>query len=60
MQSYWLIILAILVGAYIALNRFRRTEKGTYIIDSLILRSPVFGPLLKKVAVAKFTGQWQR
>jgi type IV pilus assembly protein PilC len=55
MQSYWWVIGAILVGIYIALSRFYKTQKGRWTIDSLILKSPVFGPLLKKVAVAKFS-----
>lgn len=54
-QSYWYYMAGALVAAYIAFNRFRSTEKGTLIIDQLILKSPVFGPLMKKVAVAKFT-----
>ncbi len=54
-QSYWYYAVGVLVAAYIAFNRFRSTEKGTLIIDELILKAPVFGPLLKKVAVAKFT-----
>ncbi len=54
-QSYWYYAVGGLVAAYIAFNRFRSTEKGTLIIDQLILKSPVFGPLLKKVAVSKFT-----
>ncbi len=54
-QSYWYYAVGVLVAAYIAFNRFRSTEKGTLIIDQMILKSPVFGPLLKKVAVAKFT-----
>jgi len=45
----------VVVVAFIAFKRFYKTERGTLIIDDLILRSPVFGPLLKKVAVAKFT-----
>ncbi len=31
------------------------TEKGMMAIDRVTLRSPVFGPLLRKVAVSKFT-----
>ncbi|MDQ5986446.1 MAG: Type II secretion system protein F [Syntrophus sp. SKADARSKE-3] len=54
-QSYFIYMVVAVVGIAIAFNRFRATEKGTFIIDSLILKSPVFGPLLKKVAVAKFT-----
>ena len=53
-QSYWYLGVAILVVIYIIFSRFYRTEKGRWTIDSLILKSPVFGPLLKKVAVAKF------
>ncbi|MHB8771947.1 MAG: type II secretion system F family protein [Syntrophales bacterium] len=54
-QDYWLYAVGILIAVTIAFKRFYATEKGTLTIDALILKSPVFGPLLKKVAVAKFT-----
>jgi type IV pilus assembly protein PilC len=54
-QNYFLFMVAVLVIIYIAFVRFYRTEKGRWTIDSLILKSPVFGDLLKKVAVAKFS-----
>jgi len=54
-QNYWWIMAGILVVVYIIFNRFRKTEKGRWTIDALILKSPIFGPLLKKVAVAKFS-----
>jgi type IV pilus assembly protein PilC len=38
-----------------AFKRFRATEKGRIITDDVFLRLPVFGILLRKVAVAKFT-----
>jgi len=44
-----------IVIAIFAFRRFYKTEKGTLLIDDLILRAPVFGPLLKKVAVARFS-----
>jgi type IV pilus assembly protein PilC len=37
------------------LRRFYRTERGKHILDDLTLRVPIFGPLMRKVAVAKFT-----
>ena len=50
---------AYLIGALIlfafAYKRFSKTEKGRIILDDLFLRLPVFGTLLRKVAVAKFT-----
>ena len=54
-QSYFLFIIAIMVIIYIGFNRFYKTEKGRFLIDTLVLKAPVFGPLLKKVAVAKFS-----
>jgi type IV pilus assembly protein PilC len=33
----------------------RRTEKGKLSIDKIVLKLPIFGVLLNKVAVAKFT-----
>jgi type IV pilus assembly protein PilC len=36
-------------------KRFYRTERGKRLVDSLLLKAPVFGPLIQKVAVAKFT-----
>ena len=54
-QKYFIVAIVVVVVAFIAFKRFYKTERGTLIIDDLILRSPVFGPLLKKVAVSKFT-----
>ena len=54
-QRYFIVAIVVVVVAFIAFKRFYKTERGTLIIDDLILRSPVFGPLLKKVAVSKFT-----
>jgi type IV pilus assembly protein PilC len=48
-----------LIGAFILLGvlfRFyRRSEGGRKRTDAILLKLPVFGPLLKKVAVARFT-----
>jgi type IV pilus assembly protein PilC len=55
MQSYFLIMIAGVALVIYAFRRYYRTEKGRFVVDDLVLKSPVFGPLLKKVAVAKFT-----
>ncbi|MEN6434071.1 MAG: type II secretion system F family protein [Smithella sp.] len=54
-QHYFLYMIAIFVAIYIAFTRFYKTEKGRLMIDSLILKAPVFGLLMKKVAVSKFS-----
>ncbi len=52
--NYWWIILGVFVLIGFAFNRFYATQKGRWMVDSALLRIPIFGPLLKKVAVAKF------
>jgi len=54
-QHYFLVIVAVFVVIYIAFIRFYKTEKGRLIVDSMLLKAPVFGVLLKKVAVSKFS-----
>jgi len=54
-KSYILyMIVAVIVLAF-AYRRFYRTERGRALVDQLVLRVPVFGMLIRKVAVAKFT-----
>jgi type IV pilus assembly protein PilC len=51
-------IIYILIALFImgfALKKFYATEKGQDVVDDLMLKIPVFGELLRKVAVAKFT-----
>jgi type IV pilus assembly protein PilC len=50
-----LIILACIIGTVIFTTQFRRTEVGQIATDKLLLKVPVIGILLRKVAVAKFT-----
>jgi type IV pilus assembly protein PilC len=44
-----------LVGAVIGFKQIRKTEKGQAATDMMFLKLPIFGMLLRKVAVAKFT-----
>ena len=48
-----------LIGAIVlfafAFKKYYATEKGRTAVDALVLKLPVFGMLLRKVAVAKFT-----
>jgi type IV pilus assembly protein PilC len=50
-----LITLFSIVGFSIFIVQIRRTYKGRKIVDAIILKLPVFGILVKKVAIAKFT-----
>ena len=48
-------VLAGVIGAIVGIKQFRATKKGNVITDRILLKLPVFGMLLRKVAVAKFT-----
>jgi type IV pilus assembly protein PilC len=54
-RSYWWLVLIALILVVFAFNRYYKTEKGRWVIDSLLLKLPIFGDILKKVAVAKFS-----
>jgi type IV pilus assembly protein PilC len=48
----------VLIGIGIGVGTFRayyKTNKGRRIVDDLILKSPIFGPLMRKIAVARFS-----
>jgi type IV pilus assembly protein PilC len=53
-RSYSLYVLAVVVGLVIAFGKFKRTEKGAYMLDDLVMKVPVFGDLVKKVSLARF------
>lgn len=50
-----LLILGSIIGVVVFIAQFRRTETGKKTIDALLLKIPVFGELIRKVAIAKFT-----
>jgi type IV pilus assembly protein PilC len=52
-KIHWIIIALVLFT--IAFKKYYQTDKGRLVIDSLALKAPVFGLLIRKVAVAKFT-----
>ncbi|MCL2459179.1 MAG: type II secretion system F family protein [Desulfobulbus sp.] len=54
-QSYIFFIIAVLVLLSWIIKKIYATEKGRLKMDNMILWSPVAGPLVRKVAVAKFT-----
>ena len=53
-KYFVLMLIAIFVFVW-GIKRIYKTERGKLAIDSALLRSPVIGDLLRKVAVAKFT-----
>jgi type IV pilus assembly protein PilC len=54
-QHQALLVVAAIAGLVIAIKFIGKTPKGRYAIDKVKLNAPVFGPLIRKVAIARFT-----
>jgi type IV pilus assembly protein PilC len=55
LASYWWLI-SLVVGILVfASKTWYKTEKGQHVIDSLILKIPVLGQIMRKIAVARFS-----
>jgi len=54
-RQYFILGVAGMIGAVVGLRYYYKTPAGRKRIDTLLLKAPVFGILLRKVAVAKFT-----
>ena len=52
--DYFFFILIVVVAGYVAVNRWHRTPHGRRLLDSAMLKIPVVGMLLRKIAVARF------
>lgn len=53
--SKWYLVFIMPPVVFVLFFRFRATEKGKVLTDQVALKLPVLGPLIQKVAVAKFT-----
>jgi type IV pilus assembly protein PilC len=54
-KKYVVIIIPLCILIFFLLRKYHQTENGKAVIDSLLLKMPVFGPLFKKIAVARFS-----
>jgi type IV pilus assembly protein PilC len=54
--SYWYIIFGVLFGgSYFFIQSWRRSEKMQMAMDRLLLRAPIFGDLIRKGVLARWT-----
>src|SRR5580698_5691350 len=52
---FGLLIVVAAVGIIFAIKVWYGTDQGRYVLDSIILKLPVLGILMRKIAVARFT-----
>lgn len=55
LQSYFLIFLGIIAALAVAMRFVLKNEQGRFYFDRFMLRSPIFGSLIRKAAIARFT-----
>ena len=55
LQKYIMLIIGLTIAAAIAFRTWKNTPKGREQWDSFTIQTPLFGPLIRKVAVARFT-----
>lgn len=54
--AYWWLIFGVLLGGvYFFAQAWRRNERVQQVMDRLLLRLPVFGPLIEKSCIARWT-----
>lgn len=50
-----LALLLTLIGSAVGTSYYYKTPKGRHVIDALLLKLPIFGGILRKIAVARFS-----
>jgi type IV pilus assembly protein PilC len=54
LQSYGIVVVFLLVTGFVAGQQYHKTYTGARQIDGFLLRIPVLGMLLRKIAIARF------
>lgn len=56
MRSFWMVlVIAVVSGVVWGIKTYYKTEPGRFAIDGFMLKLPIFGDVIRKVAVARFT-----
>ena len=55
LQAYWWALIGGIIAFVVALRAYYKTDSGQLVLDSLMLKMPILGDLLRKGAVARFT-----
>jgi general secretion pathway protein F len=54
-RDYWYVAVALLVASVWGFQKYIRSEKGRPKWDAFVLKAPLFGPLVRMVAITRFT-----
>jgi type IV pilus assembly protein PilC len=54
-QHYWYMVIAIMVAVPMSIKMYYDTDNGRKVCDAIFIEVPVFGDLIKKSAIARFS-----
>jgi len=54
-KKYIIFLVPVLILLFFLFKRYYKTDNGKALVDRLLLRLPIFGPLFRKIAVARFS-----
>lgn len=57
-RHHWLISIILIGSVYWGFRTYFRTPAGKYLFDQYTLKVPIFGPLIKKIILLRFTQQF--
>ncbi len=52
--DFWWLFMILFVAGWFAIKKYHQTYKGKRVLDGLLLKMPILGILLRKIAVARF------
>ena len=55
MQNHWAILLGVVVAAFVGYKLAARTRAGRAVLDRVKLRAPLFGDLIRKTSISRFS-----
>ncbi|MBT2636350.1 MULTISPECIES: type II secretion system F family protein [unclassified Bacillus (in: firmicutes)] len=55
MQSFWWLIMLLLIGVVAGLSAMKKNKQTKYYLDVAILRMPIFGKMMQKAVLARMT-----
>jgi type IV pilus assembly protein PilC len=55
LREYFLLLVASLAGFIIFINRYHKTARGAYVLDSILLKIPILGDLQRKSSISRFS-----
>lgn len=53
--NYWFLLIPIIFASVVGIGYWKKTPSGKYNYDKLLLKVPVFGQIIQKVTLSKFS-----